>query len=435
VIKKFLFFFFLIFLLFSLNCTKTVSEKRQAEAALSAQKTEGSPETEPSRERSKTQGHDVRVENQEFGTDRSGTTSGKPWGKINMISLSDEEKKAIEIETVIASYKPMTSQLQAMGKVLAHQFRKAIVSYAFPARISEIHVKIGDWVKPGQELVTLQSEEVGKAKSEYYKAIADCELTQSSYEREKKLFDRGVGAQKNLLTSEAELKVSQANLNAAEKKLHVLGFTEAEVKEIAETHQINPTITLFAPISGKVIQNNAVLGGMIDQSTEILTIMDPGLLWIDADIYERDISKIRIGQSVDVAVPAYPSETFSGKTSYISDVLKEETRTITVRTEVENKGYKLKPGMFANIKISLNHESQALALPEEAVLDDKDNKIVFIKRDGNYYPQLVETGTKDDGYVEILKGIRAGDEIVTKGNYQLKSKLYDEILKKAGIHG
>ncbi|MGB2844798.1 MAG: efflux RND transporter periplasmic adaptor subunit, partial [Candidatus Aminicenantaceae bacterium] len=96
--------------------------------------------------------------------------------------------------------------------------------------------------------------------------------------------------------------------------------------------------------------------------------------------------------------------------------------------------YKLKPGMFADIKIFLNHQSQALVLPVEAILDDKGEKIVFIKRLGKYYPLIVETGTKEKGYVEIIRGVQKGDEVVTKGNFQLKSKLYDEILKKAHVH-
>ena len=434
MIKKLFLFFFLVFLLFSLNCTKSAEEEEKTGAALSQQKRESSREKEKSTGGGSSQRQDMKAGHREFGRHGYENGLGKNWGRINIVNLSDEEKRAIEIETVIASYKSITSQLRATGKVLAHQFRKAIVSYAFPARISQINVRIGDWVKPGQELVTVQSEEVGKAKSEYYKAIADYELAKSNHEREKRLFDRGVEAQKNLLTSEAELKVSQVNLNTAEKKLHVLGFTEADVKAIAKTHQINPAITLFAPISGKIIQNNAVLGGMIDQSTEVFTIMDPSLLWVDAEIYERDIAKVRAGQSAEVTVPAYPNETFTGKISYISDILKDETRTITVRTEVENKSYKLKPGMFANIKISLNYQSQALVIPEEAVLDDKDNKIVFIRKDGSFYLQLVEIGTKEKGYVEIIKGIQAGDEVVTRGNYQLKSKRYDEILKKAGVH-
>jgi cobalt-zinc-cadmium efflux system membrane fusion protein len=363
----------------------------------------------------------------------AGRGFGRGWQEGSSIELSAEEKQAVGIETVKVAYRPIAAQLQAMGKVLAHPLRKAIVSYAFPARIARIHVQPGDWVKEGQELVTLQSEEVGEAKSAYYKAIADHELARQNHEREKNLFDRGVGAQKNMLATEAELKVAETSLDAAEKKLHVLGFTEAQVKAISETHQVNPVIALFSPISGKVVQNNAILGGMIDQSSEILTIMDPSLLCVDAEIYERDIAKIKNGQNVDASVPAYPDEKFQGKIYYIGDVLKEETRTITVRTEVENRGNKLKPGMFANITIFLNHQTRALVLPQEAILDDKDEKMVFIKRGNQFFPQLIETGTKENSDVEVTAGLEEGDEVVTKGNFQLKSKLYADILK-AHVH-
>ncbi len=368
-----------------------------------------------------------------FGQRALGKRGQRAWGPDEVIELSKEEMEMIEIKTVIASFQPLRSQLTAMGKVLAHPLRKAIVSYAFPARISQIHVRIGDWVKKNQTLVTLQSEEVGNAMSDFYKAMADHELAKVNFEREKSLFDRGVGAKKNYITAEAELKVADASLNAAEKKLHVLGFTERQVKTISEKHQINPIIALYAPISGKIIENNAILGAMIDQGTEILTIMDPTLLCIDAEVYEKDVAKVRIGQDVEISVPAYPGESFMGKIRFISDVLKEETRTITVRTEVENKEYKLKPGMFADIKIYLNHQTSVLVVPEEAILDEKDEKLVFLKKVGKYLPVIVEIGTKEGGYVEILNGIQEGDEVVTKGNYQLKSKLYDEILKKAGI--
>lgn len=419
------------FLIFGITCKKT--EEQNADTGISQKETEGP-------ERLKPLGKGRRIEQSAkavgrgYGRKALGKRAGRAWGEIEVVELSDEEKKAIEIETVTASYKPLRSQLQAMGKVLAHPLRKAIVSYAFPARISQIHVRIGDWVKAGQKLVTLQSEEVGTAKSEFYKAMADHELAKMNYEREKILHDRGVSARKNFLAAEAELKVAEVNLNTAEKKLHVLGFTEEQVKTISETHQINPIITLFAPISGKIIENKAILGAMVDQETEILTILDPTVLCIDAEIYEKDIAKIRIDQEVEVSVPAYPGEIFVGKIRYISDVLNEETRTITVRTEVENKSYKLKPGMFADIKIILDNQSKALVLPKEAILDDKEYKIVFLEINKKYFPQVIEIGTKENNFVEILSGIKEGDVVVTTGNYQLKSKLYDEILKKAGIH-
>jgi cobalt-zinc-cadmium efflux system membrane fusion protein len=374
------------------------------------------------------------------GWGRRGSNSGRAPGwargraRNRTFSLSPTEAKSLGIQTVKAAYRQIQSLHSAMGKVLAPQTRMAKVSYAFPARISAIHANIGDWVEKGQRVLTLQSEEVGRAKSEYYKAIADLALAKSNYEREKRLYDRGVGAQKNTLATEAEYKVAQASLEAAEKKLHVLGFSEDDVEAIAQIHQINPEIHLFAPIRGKIIEHNAVLGGMIDQSSELLTIMDPTVLWVDAEIFERDIAKIHIGQQVNITLPAYPGKSFKGKLSYISEVLNEQTRTITVRTEVQNPELKLKAGMFANVEISLNSPQAFLTVPSEAVLDDDNDRIVFVKSDSQYGLRIVTVSHVQNGFCTIAEGLREGELVVTKGNYMLKSKLYDELLKKTGVH-
>src|SRR4030066_46645 len=186
-----------------------------------------------------------------------------------LLELTQEERKAIDVKTVIVGRRPMRNQLRAMGKFLAPQTKKAIVSYALPARISDIHANIGDWVEPGQKLVTLQSEEVGKARAEFFKAQADFDLAKRNLGREKNLSDRGVGAQKNVLTTEAEFKIAEAGLNAAEKKLHVLGFTEDRGEELNKSHQVHPVISLYAQIGGKVIASNAVRGAMGGQPTQI----------------------------------------------------------------------------------------------------------------------------------------------------------------------
>ncbi|MFW6136769.1 MAG: efflux RND transporter periplasmic adaptor subunit [Candidatus Aminicenantaceae bacterium] len=355
-------------------------------------------------------------------------------GRNREITLSQEEKEMVEPETVPAEFRSIKESFTAPGKVMAHPQRKAIVSYAFPARIAEIHVQIGDWVKTGDELVTLQSEEVGNAKSEFYKTLADYELAQVNYEREQSLFDGGVGAKKNFLAAQADLKVARASLTAAEKKLHVLGFTEPQIEEIKKSHQINPIITLHAPIHGKVLENKAILGQMVDQESEILVLLDPRILCVDADIYEKDIARIRMGQKVEVAVPAFLEETFPGEIRYISDVLNEDTRTITVRTEVQNSEMRLKAGMFANVRIFLNHREKALVIPKEAVLEDKGETVVFLQREDKYLLQTVQTGAADNGFVAILSGLSEGDQVVTQGNFQLKSKLYEEILKQGQIH-
>jgi len=173
---------------------------------------------------------------------------------------------------------------------------------------------------------------------------------------------------------------------------------------------------------------------MVDQGTEILVLLDPRLLCIDAEIYEKDISRVRIGQKVGVTVPAYPGEAFQGETRYISDVLNPETRTITVRTEVPNPDLKLKAGMFADMRIALNHSERALLVPRDAVLDDKGDKIVFVKSANGYRLHVIEIGARENGFFEVRDGLAEGDEVVIQGAFQLKSKLYEEILKKGHVH-
>ena len=359
---------------------------------------------------------------------------GRGRAQYRPVQLTAAEVQSLGITTVRAGYQSVLSLHSAMGRVLAPPSRMAKVGYAFPARIAAIHARIGDWVDKAQPVLTIQSEEVGRAKTEYYKATADLELARQNNEREKRLAANGVGAQKNALASEAGLKVAQANLEAAEKKLHVLGFSEPEVRAVAETHQINPEITLFAPIRGRVIEHNAVLGGMIDQTTDLMTIMDPTLLWVDAEIFERDIAKIRIGQDAHIKVLAYPGQVFRGRINYIGETMNQETRTINVRTEVQNPDLKLKHGMFADVAVILNGGQKLLTVPAEAILDDRNEKIVFVKSDGQYEARLVEVSSQQNGYCAIALGLREGEEVVAKGAFMLKSKLYDELLKKAHVH-
>jgi len=425
--KKYIIFSMSLLLLIEiLACTKVpekeseITSSSESGKILSSPPTSqsGTPQSFPRRKRQRL-GH-------AFGQRR--------WQPGTAVTLTDEEKTLFALETYPASYQTMEGTLQALGKVLAHPLRQAIVSYPFSGRIAEIHVRLGDWVKKGDPLVTLHSEAVGEARSAYYKALADYELAKVNYEREKNLFDKGVGAKKNLLSAEAQLKVAQSNLEAAEKKLHVLCFTEKQVAQMAKTHQINPSITLYAPIAGKIVTSRAVLGAMVPEETPIITILDPRLLCIDAELFEKDIAKVHLGQEVRVTVPAYPGQVFKGKIAYISDILNEETRTIKVRTEIPNQGLLLKPGMFANIEIVLNHKGEALVVPETAVLDDVNEQIVFVEKNGRYYPRVVKTGLRENGFVQILSGLEPGEKVVIKGSYSLKSRLYEDLLKKGHVH-
>jgi len=295
------------------------------------------------------------------------------------VSLSEPDRQLIGLKVEPVSAQECRSTLKAMGKILAPQTKTAIVGYAFSGRVSEVHVKIGDWVEKGQRLVTLESQEVGTSKCDFFKAVADLELAKLNFDREKRLLDSGIGVEKNFAAAEAELKIAQENRDAAHKRLHVLGFDEAELEEIAKAHQIHPAITLFAPLAGKIVKNDAVLGALVDQTTQLMTIIDPTTLWVDAQIYENDLAKVKIGQKAEVRVPAYPDEVFPGNVIFISDVVDEQSRTIAVRAEVDNAQQRLKPGMFADIGLLLMEDQEALVVPRDAVLEEGLQQVVFVK--------------------------------------------------------
>lgn len=326
------------------------------------------------------------------------------------------------------------SVLKAMGKILACRPQTAIVSHAFPARVAAIHVAIGDWVEQGQALITLESQDVGNAMSEYYKAVASHDLAKLNLDRERQLLAEGVGVKKNYVAAEGDFKIAEANLEATEKGLHVLGFSEKQVEEIRQTHRINAAITLYAPVTGKVVALNGVQGGIVDQATEILTIIDPRRLWADAEIYEKDVANVKIGQEVEVEVPAYPGEIFRGKTVYIADLVNVETRTITVRAELANDDHRLKPGMFADVTIVLNRDERMVVVPSAAILDHGGRKIIFVSNQDGFVRREIETKFVEGDMQPVVSGVAVGEEVVIEGNHELKSLLEQEVLTAAHVH-
>lgn len=355
-----------------------------------------------------------------------------------VVRLSPDAQERIEIRVEQAQLREVRSVLKAMGRIIAPQHRTAIVSHVLPGRITEVMVRVGDWVKRGQPLVTLECPDVGDAKCEFYKALANNELAKLNLEREQGLATAEIGAKKDLITAETDHKVAGANLDAAERKLHVLGFTEEEVKEISLRHQISPTISLSSPIDGKVVESRAAIGAMVDQSKEILTIIDPKILWVDAEIYEKDLARVRIGEKVEITVPAYPETLFVGTISYMGDVVSDTTRTVTVRTEVANEDYRLKPGMFASVAIILDETSRMLAVPAAAVLEEGPRRILFVQQGGqgggDFHRRDVQTGPANGEYQYIVSGVAEGEHVVTQGNHELYSKLKEEILRTAHTH-
>lgn len=338
------------------------------------------------------------------------------------------------VKTASPERRSLNGHLTSMGKIYAHPQRMAIVSYPYPSRVAAVHVQIGSWVRRGDLLLTLESEVVGEARSTFLKAITDLELARNQYERNRSLFNKGAVSQRSTQEAEAAFKVAENLLATAEKRLHVLGFSEEQVTELSREHQVGPHIGVHAPLTGRIIKQRAILGGIVDQGTEIMTILDPQVVCVDAEVYERDIAAVSLGQVARVTVPAFPALVSTGKISFIGDMVNDETRTVTVRFEVPNPQGRLKPGMFAQVSIDTAVSDQALVVPASALLLEDGRSMLFVRDGNSFFPRFVTTGVQSGGFVEIHRSDLAGREVVSDGAYALKARWQRRRLHGAHVH-
>jgi len=339
------------------------------------------------------------------------------------LELAPDVKATIGLSVEEVRPRAFRFSVVAAGKVRANQDKVAFVGPIIQGKISRVFANWGDWVKQGQVLAYLESVEVGQAKAAYFKARAELEVAKANLRRKKRLFEEQIIPEKDLLAAEAQFTSAQTEADAAEKALHVIGFTEEEVASLSESHDLTAVMPIVAPIAGTVVDRQAVLGAQAEPSSNLFKIVDLSTLWVDADVYEKDLDKVRPGQRVEISVIAYPDETFSGRVSYLGDTLDEETRTTVVRTVVQNRENKLKPGMFATVRIITTAKAAAMILPEGAVVQEGGKSMVVVEEANHYRLREVQVGLTSDGMTEVVSGLNYGDRVVTAGHRQIVAQL------------
>jgi membrane fusion protein, heavy metal efflux system len=342
-----------------------------------------------------------------------------------MLTVEAEWEKMIGLKTVLAEYKPIDLVVKVPGKIIPNQNQVAIISPFIESSVNCIFANVGDRVKEGDLLLCLISPEIGILRAEHDRAKADLNIKIQNFERRKKLFDENIISEKSYQEAQLEKNVAEVSYNYAHQKLLAMGVTEDEVENPPTDHSdaIGSTIHIKSPIDGVVTFRNASIGQKVDNSSKIYEIMNLDNVWLEADIFEKDLTKIKMGQSVNVRVSAYENEMFTGKIFYIGSTLHKITKTIKIMVEIPNRSERLKPGMFANTNILIGRKENALVIPKAAVLEDENLQVVFIKETEGYHRHVIQTGIISDNFVEIISGIGAKSVVVTQGNYQLKSKM------------
>ena len=345
------------------------------------------------------------------------------------------------IETEIVSAAPFAGVVTATGKILAAEDRTAVIGPVNEGRIVKLYAGQGTHVRKGQKLAELESADIDQAEADYLKALADAEnakrsaaaeikLAQQTYDRTKALYEKTVVPGKNLQAAEHDLEVAKASaenniastnvsLTAARRHLLILGLTDATIDALGKKPGLAATFSLNSPIDGVVVERNATIGATVGTDASVFKIIDISRVWIDANVFEKDVPRVRVGQTVKVTTTAFPGSTFSGRVIFINSVVDPDSRTIKVRTEVPNPDGRLKPDMFANVEVITDVAANAITVPQSAVLEDGGKSFVFVAENNAYKKLQVQTGIKTGDRVEIVDGLKSGDRVVIKGNYLL----------------
>jgi len=351
-----------------------------------------------------------------------------------------EQSSGIEVE--IVTPQAIAGAITATGKILVTEDRMASIGPVHEGRIVNLYAGQGSVVKKGQKLADLESADIDQAEADYLKALADLEnanrtsaaevkFNQATYDRTKLLFDKEITARKNLQQAEHDLEVAKATaansiasakvaVSNARRHLIILGLKDSTISALASKQNLATSIfSLTSPISGIVVERNGTIGATIGTDANLFKIIDLTRVWIDANVFEKDLERVRRGQEVKVTVPAFPESTFSGRVILVSSVVDPDTRTVKVRTEVSNQDGRLKPDMFANVEIVTDLHRTAISIPLSAILDDGGKSVVFVADGNTFKKKVVTIGLKSNDRAEIIDGLNAGDKVVVKGNYLL----------------
>lgn len=310
------------------------------------------------------------------------------------VKLSPGKVQRSGVRSEAAAKRVLVTPISAPGAVEADEHRQAVVALRFDAFLEELqHITTGSQVRKGEPLMRVYSATLSAAAAQY---VTDLSLRETG-----------------------GLPVNRG----ARQRLENLGVPGEIIKEIERTREGSLTVTWPAPRDGFIIEHNVVEGMQAKAGDVLFRIADLSEVWVLADISERDLGQIAVGDKAQVAPRAYPGRTFMGAVGLIYPVLNKETRTARVRIELANPDAILKPNMYADVTIESGAGAPVLAVPDHAVIDSGARRAVILdKGEGRFEPREVKTGKSGGGFVEIKEGISEGDRVAVSANFLIDAE-------------
>jgi Cu(I)/Ag(I) efflux system membrane fusion protein len=327
-----------------------------------------------------------------------------PASAENVMTVSPERLQAIGVKFELAKRRPLDRMIRTVGQVEIDERRLAHVNIKLEGWIDALFVNsTGERVTKGQKLFTLYSPELVATQTEYLLALkSQRTLGRSAFP------EVAAGA--------------ESLLDVTRRRLRLWDITEDHIQDLERTGTVLRTLPIHAPQSGTVIKKVALAGMHVNPGDELYTIADLSHVWLVADIYEYELPFIKVGQTATVTLSYDPGTTLQGRIAFLYPTLEAQTRTAKVRFELANPGERLKPGMYANVALTIPLGTR-LVVPSDAILDSGERQLIFIHLGGGQLAwRPVKLGVRAGDWVEVLEGLKENEHIVTSANFLLDSE-------------
>lgn len=311
--------------------------------------------------------------------------------------------------------------LRVAGTIDFDEYGLTRIGASVTGRVSRLHASLGQSVKTGDPLAQIHSSELSSAQLAFLKARSQTELFRRNAQRARTLFESDVISAAEMQRRENEFEVAATEMRAAMDQLRVLGMSSAAIDKLAETGAIDSNAWVSATLSGVVVDRKVTTGQVVQPSDAMFVVADLKRVWAVAQVPEQQVAQVQVGQAVLIEVPALDNEKLLGKLIYVGQTVNPDTRTVLVRTELDNRDGRLKPAMLASMLIQSAPQPQ-LAVPSRAVVREDDEDHVFVEAgNGQFRLTRVKLGPEREGQRVVQEGLKDGTRVVLDGAFHLNN--------------
>jgi cobalt-zinc-cadmium efflux system membrane fusion protein len=350
---------------------------------------------------------------------------GASAGDADSIDLSDAQLSAVKVEPV--EERDFPRDKEAVGSIDFNEEMAVQVFTPYPGRIIGLFASVGDDVKKGQTLFTIDSPDLLQAESTLIATAGVLELTTRNLARLKELYTTRAVSLRDLDQGASDQQTAEGNLRAARDAVRLFGKTEAEIDHIVADRRADPTLVVPCPIDGRITARNAAPGLYVQPGSAPApyTVANIDTMWMLANVAENDSPAFNVGQPVQVRIGAFPGRSFDGKITTVGASVDPNTRRVLVRSEIKDPQHKLRSGMFANFTIGIDAPVRSPAVPLDGVVREGDaTQTVWVTADRRRFSRrTVKIGDRRDGYRQVLDGVRPGELVATEGAIFLSNML------------